>query len=355
LSTATSTPHPLSTSLEEVDASRAFEEETSSCLYAPCLSAACPTLLALCPFWQFDESLRLAGQESLEARGVEVVTNTRAVEVKQDSVDLLTRDPVTGESRQWSLACGVAVWSGGTSPRQLTAALTDSLNQGGAQGGGNPFGKVLVDPWLRAVGAPEGSLLALGDAVEVVKLSTIQAQEAEPGAGLERLEDAKAANAKAANGGGTAAAVRWSGGEWSVTDDSVPFPQTAQVAAQQGAYAARLLNRRYDLSPPVGSPPVLRAQGDSTYLDFGLLPLVQGLEARPFQFLNLGLLAYLGGGEALSQVQVGDSRLFAQAGSVGFLLWRSVYLTKQVSVRTRVLVLFDWLKTQLFGRDVTRL
>jgi len=55
------------------------------------------------------------------------------------------------------------------------------------------------------------------------------------------------------------------------------------------------------------------------------------------------------------QVQVGDSRLFAQAGSVGFLLWRSVYLTKQVSVRTRVLVLFDWLKTQLFGRDVTRL
>jgi len=46
--------------------------------------------------------------------------------------------------------------------------------------------------------------------------------------------------------------------------------------------------------------------------------------------LNLGLLAYIGGGEAISQVQLGDQRLFEEAGSVGFLLWRSVYLAKQV-------------------------
>ena len=54
------------------------------------------------------------------------------------------------------------------------------------------------------------------------------------------------------------------------------------------------------------------------------------VQAQPFKFLNLGLLAYLGGGEAISQVQVGDQRLFAEAGSVGFLLWRSVYIAKQV-------------------------
>ena len=60
-----------------------------------------------------------------------------------------------------------------------------------------------------------------------------------------------------------------------------------------------------------------------------------------------------GGGEALSQVQVGESRLLSEAGSTGFLLWRSVYVVKQVSPRTRFLVLFDWLKTKIFGRDVT--
>ena len=83
------------------------------------------------------------------------------------------------------------------------------------------------------------------------------------------------------------------------------------------------------------------------------LALRGAVEARPFAFLNLGLLAYLGGGEALSQVQVGNNRLLSEAGSVGFLLWRSVYVVKQVSPRTRFLVLFDWLKTKLFGRDIT--
>ena len=51
---------------------------------------------------------------------------------------------------------------------------------------------------------------------------------------------------------------------------------------------------------------------------------------------------------------MGEQRLFSEAGSTGFLLWRSGYVVKQVSTRTRVLVLFDWLKTKVFGRDVTR-
>ena len=50
---------------------------------------------------------------------------------------------------------------------------------------------------------------------------------------------------------------------------------------------------------------------------------------------------------------MGESRLLSEAGSTGFLLWRSVYVVKQVSPRTRFLVLFDWLKTKIFGRDVT--
>ena len=78
-------------------------------------------------------------------------------------------------------------------------------------------------------------------------------------------------------------------------------------------------------------------------------------DASEFSFLNLGLLAYVGGGEALSQVQVGDARVGAWAGSAAFLLWRSVYIVKQVATRNRVLVTFDWVKTALFGRDITRL
>lgn len=32
---------------------------------------------------------------------------------------------------------------------------------------------------------------------------------------------------------------------------------------------------------------------------------------------------------------------------------RSVYITKQVSFRNRVLILFDWVKAQVFGRDLS--
>ena len=142
------------------------------------------------------------------------------------------------------------------------------------------------------------------------------------------------------------------------------LPQTAQVAGQQGAYAARMLDRGYDLT---ATPPVLPCTkasvmecdvSDNTALNDPWMIRwleVRGLATAPqFVFLNLGLLAYLGGGEALSQVQVGDLPLFSYFGSVAFILWRSVYLVKQVATRNRVLVTFDWIKSALFGRDMTR-
>lgn len=51
--------------------------------------------------------------------------------------------------------------------------------------------------------------------------------------------------------------------------------------------------------------------------------------------------------------EVLDSR-FDVAGAFAFLLWRSVYITKQVSTRNRVLILFDWLKAKVFGRDLSQ-
>lgn len=56
---------------------------------------------------------------------------------------------------------------------------------------------------------------------------------------------------------------------------------------------------------------------------------------------------------ALAQIAV-DKQAIKSSGQAGFLLWRSVYLSKQVSLRNRVLVLMDWAKTRVFGRDITR-
>ena len=67
--------------------------------------------------------------------------------------------------------------------------------------------------------------------------------------------------------------------------------------------------------------------------------------------------AYVGKSEALVQIAVGggDEKKVKGAGQAGFALWRSVYLSKQYSVRNRLLVAVDWVKARAFGRDLSRL
>lgn len=125
-------------------------------------------------------------------------------------------------------------------------------------------------------------------------------------------------------------------GDCSVMDGRA-LPATAQVAGQQGAYLGRLLSKASNIRPPTA--PVLR--DDETR------------KINPFQFLSLGAMAYLGNDRAVVQVETSPSKNLVLGGRIAFFLWRSVYAVKQVDVRNRVLVLFDWFKTKAFGRDGT--
>ena len=78
-------------------------------------------------------------------------------------------------------------------------------------------------------------------------------------------------------------------------------------------------------------------------------------EAPAFRFLDLGRLAYLGESKAVAELGVGETTVSRAQGLAAFVLWRSVYIVKQVSFRNRVLVLFDWIKSRVFGRDLTRI
>lgn len=263
---------------------------------------------------QFEKHLRLEALKSLEKKGAKVLLNTRVNEVGDGFATLLTKrlDPTTGEvvgRDEFILPVGITVWCAGTAPVEFVDKLLAQLPSEAR----NPDGRIKVDKWLRPKMPTKellGSVLVLGDAAAFPE-----------------------------------------GSEAIATDRLLP--QTAQVAGQQGAYAARLLTRGYNMS----SLPVPSLGEESPDVD----PLmVQWLQLRgitrapPFQFLNLGLLAYLGGNEALTQVQLGDVPLFSYFGSIAFVLWRSVYLVKQVATRNRVLVTFDWIKSSIFGRDMTR-
>lgn len=99
-----------------------------------------------------------------------------------------------------------------------------------------------------------------------------------------------------------------------------PLPATAQVAQQQGKYIAG-----------------------------ALASLREGGYVEPFRFKASGMLAYIGGGEALA-----DLPNVKWSGRGAWLFWRSVYLTKLVSPANKIKVLFDWIKARLFGRDLSR-
>jgi len=252
-----------------------------------------------------DKELRQRALDALTAQGIRVILKTRLKEVGRDYIRIGEK----GSDIEETIPVGLTVWAAGNAPVPFVTELLSKLPESAA----GPGGRINVDRWLRCpTPTPEsfGSILVLGD------VACLEA-------------DGK------------------------YDPEKRPLPQTAQVAGQQGAFAARMLNRRYDLRQ---TPPVLpNIQDDEPSLLRSWI-LARGLEKAPeFNFLNLGYLAYVGGGEALNQVKLGDVPIFNYSGKVAFALWRTVYLAKQAATRNQALIVFDWLRTELFGRDITRL
>lgn len=102
--------------------------------------------------------------------------------------------------------------------------------------------------------------------------------------------------------------------------ESKNLPPTAQTAQQEGFYLARVFNRR-----------------------------ANNKDVKPFEYEHMGMLAYIGQKRALADLEHIKGR-----GRSAWLLWRSAYLTKLVSWKNKILVLIDWMKTFIFGRDISR-
>mmetsp|Transcript_12521 Transcript_12521/g.22103 ORF Transcript_12521/g.22103 Transcript_12521/m.22103 type:complete len:459 (-) Transcript_12521:89-1465(-) len=99
------------------------------------------------------------------------------------------------------------------------------------------------------------------------------------------------------------------------------LPQTAQVANQQAIYLAKNLSQD------------------------------AGKEVKPFEFHSKGMMAYVGGFNAVMAQVPGLSKL---TGFFAFLGWRFTYWFLQLSMRNRFMLSTDWMRTLIFGRDLTR-
>ena len=142
------------------------------------------------------------------------------------------------------------------------------------------------------------------------------------------------------------------------------YAPTAQVATQEGAFLARLFNslaktERIDLELSRLSQAQAEAQDPNARNE--ILATIKELKKRmhrvkqvaPFEYSHQGSLAYIGSDRAVADI-TWLSGNFASGGALTFLFWRSAYVSMCFSTRNKILVIVDWLKAKMFGRDVSR-
>jgi hypothetical protein len=95
-------------------------------------------------------------------------------------------------------------------------------------------------------------------------------------------------------------------------------PQSAQVAQQQAEYLAMYLMNETN---------------------------------EPWAYTNRGMMSYVGEARAVLQ----SPQLGVLKGMPVFSLWRGAYASKLMTMRSRVLVVIDWMKEIVFGRDISRM
>lgn len=170
---------------------------------------------------------------------------------------------------------------------------------------------------------------------------------------------------------------------WAVGDCAVAnYAPTAQVAAQEGTFLARLFNTmakteeiEQDLNELSAKQAVAKqADRDAIFEEIKSRQkqLRRIKQIGPFQYSHQGSLAYIGAEKAVADVSWLSGN-FASGGTMTYLFWKSAYLSMcfssklylltlrrdfmeltMVLARNRVLVVVDWLKAKFFGRDVSR-
>ncbi|KAI5811049.1 hypothetical protein DFH27DRAFT_589069 [Peziza echinospora] len=155
-------------------------------------------------------------------------------------------------------------------------------------------------------------------------------------------------------------------GIWALGDCSATkYAPTAQVASQQGAFLARLLNSmattqeiEADIKQLEDLSSSAVATADKETVEKELQKKGKALrrvkQLSPFEYSHQGSLAYIGMDRAVADIPYWNGNFATGGGGLTYLFWRSAYISMCFSTRNRVLVIFDWLKVKIFGRDVSR-
>ena len=151
---------------------------------------------------------------------------------------------------------------------------------------------------------------------------------------------------------------------WAVGDCAIAnYAPTAQVASQEGAFLARLFNSlaktdtiKQELDQLSVAQSTASAEDRNSILN-SIHDLQKQLRRTknigPFAYSHQGSLSYIGHDKAVADISWFGSN-FATGGTMTYFFWKSAYLSMCFSTRNRLLVCVDWVKSKMFGRDVSR-
>ncbi|WVR09457.1 hypothetical protein IAU60_006524 [Kwoniella sp. DSM 27419] len=306
----------------------------------------------------YSEKISQYAEKRFARNDVDVVINARVQEVMPEKVVLSIKNPKDKDAKPElkEIDAGFVLWSTGIAMQPFTKRLVELLP--------NQYHKkaVEVDNYLRVQGSPLGTVYAMGDAATINnnlvgecltlwdkfdedKDGTMNYAEWErmakhlksayPLAGkyLTKIRDIFDEFDKDKTGKLTlndmAAMLD------SLSKKVTSYPATAQVASQQGKYLGKMFSK---------------LSHDRKALEAnGIMDMDDAAYYKPFTYQHLGSLAYIGNSAVF------DYDGFSLAGGLlAMYAWRSIYWSEQTSMRTRMLLMLDWIKRGIFGRDLSK-
>ncbi|TFK54717.1 mitochondrial NADH dehydrogenase [Heliocybe sulcata] len=307
----------------------------------------------------YSEAIWKYAEAKFSRDGVNVITNARVKEVHPDKVIFTQKNP-DGSLNTLEVPANFVLWSTGIAMNPFTQRVSNLLpNQVHKKA-------IEVDAQLRVKGAPAGEVYAIGDCATIetsilrylMELVDQCDKNRDGKIDFEEWEDmATKIKQKMPMTEKHLDKIRELFELYdSDRDDSLTLneltillqeignkitalPATAQVASQQGKYLgtklsklARTQERRAGSSTT--TPSILRDEDI----------------AKPFKYAHLGSLAYIGNAAVFDL-----GKYSFMGGLVAMYAWRSVYWSEQVSMRTRALLMIDWVIRGVWGRDLSRL
>jgi NADH dehydrogenase FAD-containing subunit len=272
----------------------------------------------------FDPAVSTYATSVLEGNGASILCNAMVTCVKEGAIEYKTKKKGSdkGSEKVHSMEYGTVVWAGGINTRPITTHITTELNKL------HPLG---LDG--RVQQSPRG--------IEVDDKFRVK--------GLEKESNVFAI------------------GDCAIVKGCAP---TAQAAYQQGKYLGRLLR---DTHTDTTLPHPSSSYSPSPTLDMTTSRINL---YNQFQFHNYGALAYVGTSKGVAELKTvlwsnpleilksrnkddnktenkpTSSTTVVEGGSA-FVIWRSLYFSKLLSQRNKAQVGFDWMKTGVFGRDIS--